>query len=101
MTNHDVEDDDGDNDGNEDGDDNDNYASRSGSDGPIFNPIVTPLSRLGLAEEDQAKTTLLRLWRHIYPRYGMYLPYKYPINAIVNMCNKLLYATIGVLELCC
>ena len=46
--------DDGDDDGNEDGNDDDYAAAGSGSDGPIFDTITTPRSRLGLAEEDRA-----------------------------------------------
>ena len=42
MTNHNGRDDDGDNDGNKDKNDDNNAASRSGSDGPIFDPIATP-----------------------------------------------------------
>ena len=66
----------GDNDRNEDGNDDDNAASRSGSDGPIFNPISAPRSRLGLAEKYEATTTMV-LWlrRHMYIRIGIYLPY--------------------------
>ena len=100
MTNHYNGDDEGDNNGNEDGNYDDNAASGSGSDGPIFGPIVMPLSRLGLAEEYRmTKTMAMRLRRQMYLRVGIYLPYKYPINAIVNMCHKLLYARIGVLDL--
>ena len=102
MTNHDNGDTDGDNDGNDDGKDDDNAASGSGSNGPIFDPIATSWSLLGLAEEDRATTTTaLRPLRHMYLRVGIYLPYKYPIDDIVNMFNKLLYVQIGVLDLCC
>ena len=100
MTNHGDRYDDRDNDRNEDGNDEDNAASGSGSDGPIFDPIMTPRSRLGLAEENRAtKMTALRPRRHMYLRVGIYVPYKYPINAILNMCDKLLYAKIGGLDL--
>ena len=106
MINHDKgyknRDNDGDNDGSEDGNDNDNTTSRSGSDGLIFDLTATPLSLLGLAKEDWAKK-MTAIWtrRHMYIRVGIYLPYKYPINAIVNMCHKLLYEKVGVLDLCC
>ena len=64
--------------------DDDNAASGSGSNGPIFNPIVTPQSRLGLTEEGWLTTiTALGTRRHMYLRVGIYLPYKYPINAIL------------------
>ena len=92
MTNHDDGDDDEDDDGNEDENDDDNVTSGSGSDGPIFDPIVTPWSHLGLTEEDRATTmTVVRSRRHMYLRIEIYLPYKYPINTIVNMCHKLWY----------
>ena len=46
----------------------DNAAARSGSDVTIFDPITTPWSCLGLAEEYQATmATVLR------PRHTMYL----------------------------
>ena len=74
---------------NEDEDDDDNAASGSGSDGSIFDPIATPLSRLGLVEEDQVMSpTAPWPWYHMYLRVGIYLCYKYPINAIVNMRHK-------------
>ena len=102
MTNHDVGDDDRDNGKNEDGNNGDNAASGSGSDGPIFDPIVINWSCLGIAEDDRDMTTMvLRPRNHMYLRIGIYLPYKYPINAMVNMCHKLLYAKIGILDLCC
>ena len=41
-----------DNDVNEDGNEDKNAADISGSDGPIFNPIMTPWSRIGLAEDN-------------------------------------------------
>ena len=57
---------------NEDGNDNDNAAARSGSDGPIFDPITTPQSRLGLAEEDWATTTIvLHMWCSMYLHVGL------------------------------
>ena len=106
MTNHDGGDDNGNNDGNNNGNEDwnneDNVAFGLGSDGPIFDLIFTPWSRLSLTEDDQATTTMaLRTRHHMYLRVGIYLPYKYPINAIVNMCHKLLYTNIGILDLCC
>ena len=50
MKNHDDGYDDGDIDGNEYGNNDENVASGLGSDGPIFDPITTPRSHLGLAE---------------------------------------------------
>ena len=93
MTNHN----DGDNNRNEDKKYDGNAASGSGSDGPIFDPITTLRSGLGLAENDRSTMTT-DLWSrcHVYLRVGIYLPHKYPINSIVNMCHKLLYAKIGV-----
>ena len=75
-----------DNDVNEDGNEDKNAADISGSDGPIFNLIATPRSRLIIAEEHRATTTTT-LWPclRMYLRVGIYLPYKYPINAIVYM----------------
>ena len=102
MTNHDDRDENGDNKKNENGDDDDNAASGLGSDGPIFNQIMTPCSCLDLAEEDRAiMTTAPWLRRLLYLCVGLYLPYKYPINAMVNICHKLLYTKLGVLGLCC
>ena len=72
MRKYDDGDNDGDNDGNEDGNDDDNAAAGSGSDGPIFDPISTPHSRLGFAEEDRAtKATELRPRRTMYLRVGL------------------------------
>ena len=100
TTNHDYVDDDGDNGRNKDGNNDDNAASGLGSDGPIFDPIMTPRSLLGLAVEVKVTTTL-RPRSLMYLHVGIYLPYKHPINAILIMCHKLLYAKIGVLDLCC
>ena len=62
-------DDEGDNDGNNDRNNNDNATDRSSSDGPVFDTITTPRSRLGLAEEKQATTVMvLRQRRTIYIR---------------------------------
>ena len=47
MTNYHYGDDNIDNNRNEDGNDDDNAASGSGSDGPIFDPIMTPRSNRG------------------------------------------------------
>ena len=79
MTNHDDVDDDGDNDGNEDGNEDNKASSRSGSDGPIFDPITTPQSCLGLAEEYWViTTTALRPRRPMYLCVGIYLPSRRP-----------------------
>ena len=56
MKIHDDGDEDGDNDGNEYKNNNVNAASGSGSNGKIFDPIVTPRSYLGLTEEDRGMT---------------------------------------------
>ena len=91
-----------DNDGNEDKNNDNNVASESGPGGLIFDPIATPWSRLCLIEEDRATIMIyLRPRRHIHLRVGIYLLSKCPTNSIVNMCHKLLYAKIGVLDLCC
>ena len=47
MTKYDDRDDDGNNEVNEDRNDDDNAASASVSNGPIFDKITTPWSRLG------------------------------------------------------
>ena len=97
MKNHEDGYDNGHNNRNEDEHDNNNLASGSGSDGQSFDLIATTWSRLGLVEEDQGTmTTALWLRRYMYLCAGIYLPYKYPINSLVNMCHKLLYAKIGV-----
>ena len=102
MIKHDDRDDVGDNDRNKDRNDGDNAASGLRSGGPIFNPIIMHWSRLSIAEEYWATTmTTLQLWRPMYLRVGVYLIYRYPMNDIVNMCHKLLYAKIGILDLCC
>ena len=52
-----------------------------------------------LAEDDRATTPkTLRPRLTMYPHTGIYI---YPINTTLNMCHKLLYAKIGVLDLCC
>ena len=95
MTNHNDGYDNIYNGGNEEGNDDDNATSGSGSDGPIFDPIATPWSRLGIAEDDWATTTMvMRPRQHVYLRVGIYIPYKYPINAVVNMCHKLMYTKL-------
>ena len=102
MTNHNNIDDNGYNDSNKDKHYNENSAYGSVSNGQIFNPVATPCSCLGLEEEDRVtNTTALQPWCLMYLRVGIYLPYKYHINAIVNICNKLLYAKISVFYLCC
>ena len=101
MKKHDDRDYDVDNYGNEDGNDDESATSGSGSNGPIFDPITTTWSHLSLSEEYLATTkTALRPRHTIYLHIGIYLPYKQPVNTIVNMCHKLLYTKIGVLELC-
>ena len=100
MTNHDNGDDNGYHSKNEDGNDYDNAASGSGSNDPNFDTIATPWSRLGLAEENWVtKTFVLRLKSHTYHNVGINLPYKHPINSIVNMYHKLIYAKIDILDL--
>ena len=102
MTNHEDRDDGGYNNRNEDKNNDDNTASGSGSDVLIFDPIATPWSCLGLTEEGWVTTTRKLVPRlHMYLRVRIYLPYKHPINAIVNICHKLLYAKNFVLDLCC
>ena len=102
MTNNDDGDDNRDNNENEDGNNDSNAASGLESDYPIFHPITTPWSHLGIVEEDRVTTpTTMRLRHCMYLRFGIYLPHKYPIYAIVSMRHKLLYARIGVLDLCC
>ena len=77
MTNHDDGNDSGDNDRNKDKNDDSNVASGPGSDGPVFNPIATPRSRLGIAEDYWATTTTaLQKRRHMYLHVDIYLPYK-------------------------
>ena len=88
--------------GNEDGNDDKNSASVSGSNDPIFDPMIQYLilsRRLSLAEEDQMMTTTA-LWtrRTKYLHVGLYI---YSIKTILKMCYKMLYAKIGVLDLCC
>ena len=61
MTNNDGGDEEGDNDKNEDGKNDNNAISGLGSDSIIFDPITTPRSLLGLAEEDWS-TTMMTLW---------------------------------------
>ena len=102
ITNHNNVYDDGDNDRNKDGNDDANSVSRSESDGLVFDLITTPCSYIGLADEYWATTaTELRCRRHMNICVGIYITHKYPINTIVNVCQKLLYAEIGVLELYC
>ena len=54
MAKYDHKYDEGDNDRNEDRNNEDNAVP--GSDGPIFNPITMPRSRLGIVEEDWVTT---------------------------------------------
>ena len=82
--------------GNNDGNNDNNSAYGSGSDDPIFDPIMMPQSRLGIAEDDRATTTIaLQPRRHIYLCIGIYISYKYSINSILNMCHKLLYEKLA------
>ena len=93
MKNPDDRDYDRDNDGKEDENNNGNAASRSGSNGPIFDLIALPRSYLGCADYYWTATKMsLRPQCHIYLRIGIYLSCKYPMNTIVNMCHKLMYA---------
>ena len=102
MTNHNGEDNKRYNDGNKDGNKDNNAASGLVFDGPIFDPITMHLSRLSLTEEYRVlKTIMLHPLRPIYLHVGIYIPYKYPITTIVNMCHKLPYAKNFVLGLCC
>ena len=88
-----------DNDRNSNGNDNENATTGSGSGGPIFDPITTPWSCLGIAEEDCAMAvTLLQPQPTIHLRVRLYI---YPIKTIVKMCHKLLYEKIGGSDLCC
>ena len=53
---------------------------------------------LGIMEEYQVtKMTALQMQHTMYLRVRLYI---YPIKPIVNMCHKLLYDKIGVLNLC-
>ena len=77
------------------GDNDDNAAAGSVSD--IWSLIQS--KHLGLEEEYWATVaTALRPRHTMYLRVGLYI---YPINTIVKMYHKLLYAEIGVLYLCC
>ena len=81
------------------GNNDNNTAVGSGSYGPIFDPITTPWSRLSIMEEDRTMTaTVLWPWCTMYVHIGIYI---FHINIMVNMCHKLMYAKIGVLDLCC
>ena len=81
---YDEGDNDRDNDIIKDKNDNDYVAPGSRYNGPIFHPMVTPWSCLGLVEEDRGATKMaLRPQRHVYLTFEIYLPYKYPINAIL------------------
>ena len=72
-------DDDIDNDGNEDGNDDDNTASGSGSDGQIFDPVMTPQSRGGGSgndgnvDDDEGATAAAH---YVSTSWTIYLPYK-------------------------
>ena len=77
ITNHDDGYDRRDNNVNKEKNKDDNAASWSGSDGPIFDPIETPWSGLGIVEEEWA-TMVVAMWprRHMYLWIGIYIPYK-------------------------
>ena len=59
MTNQYDRDDGIDNNRNEDGNGDNNAASVEGYNGPIFDPVARPQSRLGLAEEDWLTKTIV------------------------------------------
>ena len=71
MTNHNNGDDDVDNVQNEDVKD-ENVASRSGSDGFIFNLITTPRLRLVREEGDwDTMATAMQMWNTMYIHIGL------------------------------
>ena len=82
-------------DGNEDVNNNYNATSGSWSDGPILNLIMLPCSSgwgLGNNAENNAYVD-----HYVYTFWTIYI---YPIKTTLNMCHKLMYAIIGVLDLC-
>ena len=81
--------------GNEDGNKDKNSASRSGSDGTIFDLITMPWYHGGGLGDDSDGDTAAA--QYISISFTIYLPYKYHIK----MYHKLLFAEIGVLGLCC
>ena len=92
-------DEDGDNDRNKDGNGNKNAVVGLGFIVLIFYPITTSCSCLGLAGEYRTTTFIsLQPQRIMYLRIRLYIC---PIKTIVRMCHKLLYAEIGVVDLCC
>ena len=92
MTNYEDGGDNGDDNGNEEGNnygkDDNNASSGSGSDGPIFEPIITPRSCGGGSGNNGGR------------RYGCGALYIYPIKTLLKMCHKLLYVKFGVLDWC-
>ena len=68
-------DDDGDNDGKEDGTDSDNVAGASGSDGSIFDPIITHRCHRGGSGDDSDGAAAVEHYVYKFPT--IYLPYKY------------------------
>ena len=84
MTNYNDQDDKGYDDGNKDINYDNTFASRSGSDGPIFDPIAMPWSRRGESGDRRR-------------RYDCGALYIYPLK----MGHKLLYAEFGVFNWCC
>ena len=86
MTNHDDGDDNRDNDRNKDRNYDENVASGL--------RITTSLSHLDLKEYWEIIMTTMRPWRPIYLRIVIYISYKYSINAVINMCHKLMYGKL-------
>ena len=60
---------------------------------------LMPSRRLGVAEEDW--DAMLMVLCHRCSMYLRGVLYIYPIKTILNICYKLLYAKIGVLDLYC
>ena len=72
MTKYNDREDDGDNDIKKDTNDNENVASRSGSDGFIFNLITTPRLRLVREEGDwDTMATAMQMWNTMYIHIGL------------------------------
>ena len=80
MMNYDDGYDEGDNDGNKDGNNNKNAASGSGSDCPIFGPIMTPRSRGGVSVDDSNGAAAAA--HYVSMCWTIYLPYKYYIKDV-------------------
>ena len=75
ITKYDDRDENVDNDKNRDKNDDENAAAGSGSDGLIFNPIMTTWSCGGGSGNDDkgAVATELRPWPTMYIRVGLYI----------------------------